>query len=79
MIYCVDGCNDRKCQERGLLAIMNFRGAAFYFLMSWLFSCVFVVCMLWALVWVLHGVLTLRSTSGDGALFRGFSFIEWGG
>jgi len=79
MIYCVDGCNDRKCQERGLLAIMNFRGAACYFLMSWLFSCVFVVCMLWALVWVLHGVLTLRSRSGDGALFRGFSFIERGG
>jgi hypothetical protein len=25
MIYCVDGCNGKKRQERGLLAILNFK------------------------------------------------------
>jgi hypothetical protein len=47
MIYCVDGCIGKKHQEKGRLAILNFRGATFCLLMFLLFSCVFVVCRLW--------------------------------
>jgi len=50
MIYYVDGCTSKKRQEKGQLTIMNFKRATFCFLMSLLFSCVFIVCRLWNLV-----------------------------
>ncbi len=54
---------------------MNIRGAAFYFLMFSYFSFVFVVCRLWVLVCVIHGMLVPKSKTSDGALFLRFFYI----
>ncbi len=71
--------SSRKCQRSRHLIIMNNRGAAFYFLFFFYFLFLLVVCRLWGLVCVLHGVSALRSGTSDGALFPWFSFMEWQG
>jgi hypothetical protein len=72
MKYWVDGCTSKKSQERGRLAINHFRGAAFYFLMSLLFSgfLLFAGYGIWGVV--LHGMSVPRSNIGGRALLLGF-------
>ncbi len=63
-------CQAENVKGAGHLIIMNNRGAAFYFLLFFYFLFLLVVCRLWGLVCVLHGVSALRSGTSDGALFH---------
>jgi hypothetical protein len=67
----------KKHQRRRQLVIMNIRGAAFFFLKSLLFSCVFFVRRLWSLLYYFHGVSTPRLEISDGMLFMWFSLVVW--
>jgi len=76
MKYWVDGCTSRKCQERGRLAIIHVRGAAFCFLMFLLFLCFFfsfASYRIWCVV--LHGMSAPKSKVGDGMLLPGFFLL----
>ncbi len=67
----------KKHQRRRQLVIMNIRGAAFFFLKSLQFSCVFFVYRLWSLLYCFHGVSTPRLEISGGMLFMWFSLVVW--
>ncbi len=61
--------------KEDIVGIRDVRRSFFYFLMFCYFSCVFIVCSLWILVCVLHGMSTPISRTNNGTLFLEFSFI----
>ncbi len=71
----------KKCQRKRWLITMNNRQFAFYFLLFFYFLVFFVICRLWGLVCVFHGVPTFRSGTRNGMLFswRTDDALEVGG